>query len=58
MPIGPDLFELGHARMAFAHEMILGGALLGALSVIAGLLSDEFGWVTGENIEVSGGFNL
>jgi NAD(P)-dependent dehydrogenase (short-subunit alcohol dehydrogenase family) len=26
--------------------------------VIAALLSDEFGWVTGENIEVSGGFDL
>jgi NAD(P)-dependent dehydrogenase (short-subunit alcohol dehydrogenase family) len=26
--------------------------------VIAALLSDEFGWVTGENIEASGGFKL
>jgi NAD(P)-dependent dehydrogenase (short-subunit alcohol dehydrogenase family) len=26
--------------------------------VIAALLSDEFAWVTGENIEASGGFNL
>jgi NAD(P)-dependent dehydrogenase (short-subunit alcohol dehydrogenase family) len=26
--------------------------------VIASLLSDESGWITGENIEVSGGFNL
>ena len=26
--------------------------------VIAALLSDDFGWVTGENIDVSGGFNL
>jgi NAD(P)-dependent dehydrogenase (short-subunit alcohol dehydrogenase family) len=26
--------------------------------VIAALLSDECGWITGENIEVSGGFNL
>jgi NAD(P)-dependent dehydrogenase (short-subunit alcohol dehydrogenase family) len=26
--------------------------------VIAALLSDEWGWVTGENIEASGGFNL
>jgi NAD(P)-dependent dehydrogenase (short-subunit alcohol dehydrogenase family) len=26
--------------------------------VIAELLSDECGWITGENIEVSGGFNL
>jgi NAD(P)-dependent dehydrogenase (short-subunit alcohol dehydrogenase family) len=26
--------------------------------VIAALLSDEWGWITGENIEASGGFNL
>jgi NAD(P)-dependent dehydrogenase (short-subunit alcohol dehydrogenase family) len=26
--------------------------------VIAALLSDDFGWVTGQNIEASGGFNL
>jgi NAD(P)-dependent dehydrogenase (short-subunit alcohol dehydrogenase family) len=26
--------------------------------VIAALLSDDLGWITGENIEVSGGFNL
>jgi len=26
--------------------------------VIAALLSDECGWITGENIEASGGFNL
>jgi NAD(P)-dependent dehydrogenase (short-subunit alcohol dehydrogenase family) len=26
--------------------------------VIAALLSDEFGWVTGENIEASGGFRM
>jgi NAD(P)-dependent dehydrogenase (short-subunit alcohol dehydrogenase family) len=25
--------------------------------VIAALLSDDFGWVTGQNIEASGGFN-
>jgi cell volume regulation protein A len=43
MPIGPDLFELGHAHMKIAHEMILGGALLGALSVLAGLLSRRVG---------------
>src|SRR3569623_789334 len=43
MPIGPDLFELGHAHMKIAHEMILGGALLGALSGLAGLLSRRVG---------------
>jgi NAD(P)-dependent dehydrogenase (short-subunit alcohol dehydrogenase family) len=26
--------------------------------VIAALLSDEFGWMTGENVEISGGFQL
>jgi NAD(P)-dependent dehydrogenase (short-subunit alcohol dehydrogenase family) len=26
--------------------------------VVAALLSDEFGWVTGENIEASGGFGM
>jgi NAD(P)-dependent dehydrogenase (short-subunit alcohol dehydrogenase family) len=26
--------------------------------VIAGLLSDDFGWVTGENLEVSGGSRM
>jgi NAD(P)-dependent dehydrogenase (short-subunit alcohol dehydrogenase family) len=26
--------------------------------VIAALVSDEFGWVTGENIEASGGFGM
>src|SRR5262249_4239552 len=26
--------------------------------VIASLLSDDLGWVTGENLEASGGFNL
>jgi cell volume regulation protein A len=43
MPIGPDLFELGHAHMAFAHELILGGAVLCVLSVLAGLLSRRLG---------------
>jgi hypothetical protein len=27
-------------------------------SAIAALVSDECGWITGENIEASGGFNL
>ena len=26
--------------------------------VIAALLSDDLGWVTGENVEASGGFNM
>jgi NAD(P)-dependent dehydrogenase (short-subunit alcohol dehydrogenase family) len=26
--------------------------------VIASLLSDELGWVTGHNVEASGGFNM
>ncbi len=43
MPIGPELFELGHARMTFAHEVILGGAVLGVLSVLAGVLSRRLG---------------
>src|SRR6478672_1562495 len=43
MPIGPDLLALGHAHMALAHEMILVGAALGVLSVIAGLLSRRIG---------------
>jgi cell volume regulation protein A len=43
MPIGPDLVALGRAHMDAAHEMILGGALLGVLSVVAGLLSRRLG---------------
>ena len=43
MPIGPDLLALGHAHMALAHEMILVGAALGVLSVLAGLLSRRLG---------------
>ncbi|HEY2620026.1 MAG TPA: potassium/proton antiporter [Acetobacteraceae bacterium] len=39
MPIGPDLFALGRAHMQAANAMILVGAALGVLSVLAGLLS-------------------
>ena len=43
MPIGPDLLALGRAHMGLAHEMILIGAVLGVLSVFAGLLSRRVG---------------
>src|SRR6478736_6616911 len=43
MPIGPDLLVLGRAHMELAHEMILVGAALGVLSVLAGLLSRRLG---------------
>ena len=43
MPIGPDLLALGRAHMELAHEMILVGAALGVLSVLAGLLSRRLG---------------
>ena len=43
MPIGPDLVALGRAHMDAAHKMILGAALLGVLSIIAGLLSRRVG---------------
>ncbi len=39
MPIGPDLFTLGRAHMQAANTIILVGAALGVLSVLAGLLS-------------------
>ena len=39
MPIGPDLFTLGRAHMEAANTIILVGAALGVLSVLAGLLS-------------------
>jgi NhaP-type Na+/H+ and K+/H+ antiporter len=40
---GPDLVALGRAHMMLAHEMILVGAALGVLSVLAGLLSRRLG---------------
>jgi cell volume regulation protein A len=43
MPIGPDLFALGRAHMEAANEVILIGAALGVLSVLAGLLSRRLG---------------
>ena len=43
MPSGPDLFALGHAHMEAANAMILVGASLGVLSVLAGLLSRRLG---------------
>ena len=59
--IADDAFE----RMPEVIPPIVARTALGRLGdgddvgkVIAALLSDEFGWVTGENIEASGGFNL
>jgi NAD(P)-dependent dehydrogenase (short-subunit alcohol dehydrogenase family) len=58
------------ANDAFAHHPeviapIVAETALGRLGeaddigrVVAALLSDEFGWVTGENIEASGGFGM
>ena len=43
MPIGPDLLALGRSHMELAHEIILVGAALGVLSVLAGLLSRRLG---------------
>lgn len=43
MPIGPDLFALGRAHMEAANAMILVGAALGVLSVLAGVLSRRLG---------------
>jgi cell volume regulation protein A len=43
MPVGPELVAIGRANMDAAHAMILGGAVLGVLSVFAGLLSGRLG---------------
>lgn len=43
MPIGPELLAVGRANMAFSHEVILIGAALGVLSVLAALLSRRLG---------------
>ncbi len=43
MPIGPELVAIGRANMDAAHQLILGGAVLGVLSVFAGLASRRVG---------------
>ena len=43
MPIGPDLLPSATPTWTLAHEMILVGAALGVLSVLAGLLSRRLG---------------
>lgn len=65
---GPTRTRIAHD--AFEHQPevippIVDQTALGRLGegddvgkVIAALVSDEFGWVTGENIEASGGFGM
>jgi NAD(P)-dependent dehydrogenase (short-subunit alcohol dehydrogenase family) len=65
---GPTRTRIAHdafARMPEVIPPIVARTALGRLGegddvgkVIAALLSDDFAWVTGENIEASGGFNL
>jgi NAD(P)-dependent dehydrogenase (short-subunit alcohol dehydrogenase family) len=65
---GPTRTRIGHDAFDRFPEVIppiVERTALGRLGepddigkVIAALLSDECGWITGENIEVSGGFNL
>jgi NAD(P)-dependent dehydrogenase (short-subunit alcohol dehydrogenase family) len=65
---GPTRTRIGHDAFEHHPEVIppiVAQTALGRIGegddigkVIAALLSDEFGWVTGENIEASGGFNL
>ena len=65
---GPTRTGIAHdafTRMPDVIPPIVARTALGRLGeaddvgrVIAALLSDEFVWVTGENIEASGGFNL
>ena len=43
MTSGPDLIALGRTHIENAHELILVGALLGLLSIFAGLASRRFG---------------
>jgi NAD(P)-dependent dehydrogenase (short-subunit alcohol dehydrogenase family) len=59
--IGDDAF----ARMPEVIPPLVARTALGRIGepddvgrVIAALLSDDFAWVTGENLEASGGFNL
>ena len=65
---GPTRTRLGNDAFAHHPEVIPPLAAQTALGrigegddigkVIAALLSDELGWITGENVEASGGFNL
>jgi NAD(P)-dependent dehydrogenase (short-subunit alcohol dehydrogenase family) len=65
---GPTRTRLGDDAFARMPELIAPLAAQTALGrigepddigkVIAALLSDDFGWVTGENIEVSGGSRM
>lgn len=65
---GPTRTRIGHdafARMPEVIPPLVARTALGRIGesddvgrVIASLLSDDFAWVTGENIEASGGFNL
>lgn len=65
---GPTRTRIGHdafARMPEVIPPLVARTALGRIGesddvgrVIAALLSDDFLWVTGENIEASGGFNL
>jgi len=59
--LGGDAFD----KMPEVIPMLAARTALGRIGegddvgrAIAGLLSDDFGWATGQNIEVSGGFNL
>ena len=61
----PDLADDAFERFPEVIPPLVARTALGRLGdgddigkVIAALLSDECGWITGENIEASGGFNL
>ena len=43
MTNAPDLFAVGRSSMELAHELILVGAGLGVLSILAGLASRRLG---------------
>lgn len=65
---GPTRTRIAHDAFATYPEVIppiVAQTALGRLGeaddigkIIAAVLSDEFGWVTGENIEASGGFGM
>lgn len=65
---GPTRTRIGNDGFARHPEVIpplVAQTALGRLgeardlgNAVAGLLADEFGWLTGENIEVSGGFRM